>query len=268
MRPFWAIPANPYYLTKIRPVLGSVAGEINRMLAPLAVYVGALALFAIVGIQAWNEFSADEATEPSIKSAWSLATRSYPAFAVIKSISVDKTESYEIFRHPDGGRKDVVHWGPSNKMPATELELYRPGGEWTPSATMTSDIAARMDPQGGQEPETAGIIDTKFGLVKLLGPVESADRLSSCLGFIKRFDEPRLQMSGWSCQGETLPAKRAAIGCLLDRLVLLTSGNEPKLAELFARAELKRGSCPASGTAPLSADWLTGTDNPRLRGLL
>jgi hypothetical protein len=50
---------------------------------------------------------------------------------------------------------------------------------------------------------------------------------------------------------------------MLSRLMLLTSGNEPKLAELFAQAELKRGSC-ASATA--SADWMTATDNPRLRG--
>ncbi len=33
---------------------------------------------------------------------------------------------------------------------------------------------------------------------------------------------------------------------MLNRLILLTAGNDPKLAELFARAELKRGSCAAS----------------------
>jgi hypothetical protein len=74
-----------------------------------------------------------------------------------------------------------------------------------------------------------------------------------------------LQISGWSCQGETIPARRAAIGCILNRLVLLTAGNDPKLAELFARAELKRGSCAASSP---SADWVTSADNPRLRGPL
>ena len=42
-----------------------------------------------------------------------------------------------------------------------------------------------------------------------------------------------------------MPARRAAIGCMLNRLILLTAGNDPKLAELFARAELKRGSCAA-----------------------
>jgi hypothetical protein len=52
-----------------------------------------------------------------------------------------------------------------------------------------------------------------------------------------------------------------AIGCLLSRLTLLTSGNEPKLAGLFAHAELKRGGCAAG-----PSDWVTGIENPRLRG--
>jgi hypothetical protein len=65
-----------------------------------------------------------------------------------------------------------------------------------------------------------------------------------------------------------LPAQRAAIGCMLNRLTLLTAGNEPKLAELFARAELKRGSCAAATPSATSVDWVTGTENPRLRGPL
>jgi hypothetical protein len=65
-----------------------------------------------------------------------------------------------------------------------------------------------------------------------------------------------------------MPARRAAVGCMLNRLILLTSGNEPKLAELFARAELRRGSCTAAAIPSTSADWLTGAQNPPLRGAL
>ena len=87
-----------------------------------------------------------------------------------------------------------------------------------------------------------------------------------CLGFIKRVDGPNLRISGWSCQGDSLPARRATIFCMLNRLTLLTAGNEPKLAGLFARAELRRIDCTASAAPALSADWLTGTGNPQLRG--
>jgi hypothetical protein len=51
----------------------------------------------------------------------------------------------------------------------------------------------------------------------------------------------------------------------LNRLNLPTAGNDPKLAELFAHAELRRADCAASSPV-LSADWVTGSDNPRLRG--
>jgi hypothetical protein len=92
------------------------------------------------------------------------------------------------------------------------------------------------------------------------------DGAKSCLGFIKQFDDPALQNSGWSCQGTTLPARRTAIGCLLDRLTLLASKNEPKLAELFARADLKRSGCGPAKT--VSIDWGTSAQNPHLRGPL
>ena len=94
-----------------------------------------------------------------------------------------------------------------------------------------------------RELQAAGVIDSKFGAVTLLGLSDRGGDARPCLGFMKGFDQPNLRISGWSCQGDTLPARRAAIGCILDRLILLTAGNDPKLAELFAHAELKRGSC-------------------------
>jgi hypothetical protein len=132
------------------------------------------------------------------------------------------------------------------------------------------------DPQGSPGLEAAGVIDSKFGAVALLrlsgnanGANDQAkDQAKPCLGFIKQLGDPNLQISGWTCQGDGLPARRAAIGCMLNRLTLLSAGNEPKLAELFARAELKRGSCAAMTPSATSVDWVTGIENPRLRGLL
>jgi hypothetical protein len=115
----------------------------------------------------------------------------------------------------------------------------------------------------GAELEAAGVIESKFGSVALLRQAGAKEGFGDCLGFFRRIDDPTLQISGWSCQGNSLPARRAAIDCMLNRLTLLTSGNEPKLAEYFARAELRRGSC-----APAAPDWITGAENPRLRGVL
>jgi hypothetical protein len=268
MRSFWATRAIPYYPTKIHPALNNFADECSAVVARLLAYVGTLALIAVLGVHLWDQLPAGETNEPAPKSAWSVASRSHPAFAVSQFDLPEKSETYEIFRHPEGGRKDVMRWAVARdggEKPVAELEIYRPGGEFSPSEPIIPQIAARMEPAGGRELEAAGVIDSKFGIVMLLRPAGAADDARTCLGFVKRLDEPLLQISGWSCQGDTIPARRTAIGCVMNRLVLLTAGNDPKLAELFARAELKRGSCAASAA---SGDWVTSVDNPRLRGTL
>ena len=263
MRSFRATGANSYP-AGIHPALTSFADECCGTLARLIAYVGVLALLAIVGIHLWDQLPDGETLAPS-KAVWSVATRSYPAFAVSQFDLPGKTETYEIFRHPEGGRKDVFRWSAQGEKPMAELELYRLGGESGQSGPAIAEIAARMDPEGMHELEAAGVIDSKFGSVTLLRLTGNTDNASSCLGFMKRLDGPDLRISGWSCQGDTWPARRAAVGCILNRLILLTAGNDPKLAELFAHAELKRGSCAPSATSAPSADWVTGAENPRLR---
>jgi hypothetical protein len=272
MRSFWATRAYPSYPARIHPALTSFADECCGMLARVIAYVGALALLAILGIHLWDQLPVSEAAEPAIKAGWSVAARSHPAFAVSQFDLPEKTETYEIFRHPEGGRKDIIRWtvrdGKQGDGPVAELEIYRPGGEIGQTGPAVAEMAKRMEPDGDRELEAAGVIDSKFGAVTLLRRAGEADGTRSCLGFIKRLDEPNLRISGWSCQGDALPARRAAIGCMLSRLILLTAGNEPKLAELFARAELKRGSCAASATTAASTDWVTGSENLPLRGTL
>jgi hypothetical protein len=257
------------YPAKIHPALHSFADECSGVLARLIAYVGTLALIAIIGVGLWDQLPLKGIGDAATKADWSQAARSYPAFAVSQFDSSGKTETYEILRHPDGGRKDVFRWAAQGEKPVAELEIYRPGGELSQSGPPIADIAARMDPEGMRELQAAGVIDSKFGTVTLLGLTDRNGGARPCLGFMKGIDGPSLRLSGWSCQGDTLPARRAAIGCILDRLILLTAGNDPKLAELFAHAELKRGSCaPASVQTVTSADWVTGTQNPRLRGSL
>ena len=269
MRPFSATSADPQYHAGIHPALTSFADECCATAARLIAYVGALALLGMVGVHLWDELPPLAAVEPAARPGWSRASRSRPAFAVSSPDLFEKSEAYDIFRHPEGGRKDVFHWGPPDQKPAAELEIYRPGGEFNPSpALLEADIAARMDGGGGRELELAGVVDSKFGPLTLLRLTHDPGGAKSCLGFLKRLGDAALQISGWSCQGSGLPARRTAIGCMLNRLTLLSAGNEPKLAELFARAELKRGGCAPAAAPAVSMDWLMGAENPLLRGPL
>jgi hypothetical protein len=246
----------------IDPALWRFAGECTGFFSRLMAYMGALALTAIVAVTLWDDLQLQDSAITA-RSGWSAAARAHPAFAVSQSDSIAKTEAYEIFLHPEGSRKDVLRWAQGDK-PVAELEIYRAGGEAGRSEPVAG-IAAPMHPGGARELQPAGVIDSKFGTVALLGPVRRAGT-PECLGFIKQFNEPDLRMSGWSCQGDTLPARRAAIGCMLNRLVLLAAGNDARLGELFARAELKRGDCAQGASASRSADWVTGAQNPQLRG--
>lgn len=269
MQSFSADPANSHFSTRIHPALTSFADEVCGTLARLVAYVMALALLAIGGMALWEQLpdaDAPSAREASSGHAWSLADRSTRAFAVSQLDPHGKTEAYEIFRHPQGGRRDIFRWSGADNKPVAELEIYRPGGELSHAGPAIAEIAARMDPGGLRELEAAGLIDSKFGTVTLLRLISGGATARGCLGFLKRVSDSNIRISGWSCQGDNLPARRAAISCKLNRLTLLSTGNDPKLAEIFARAELRRIDCPASAALALSADWLTGGDNPRLRG--
>jgi hypothetical protein len=65
----------------------------------------------------------------------------------------------------------------------------------------------------------------------------------SCLAFVRAYSDPRLQLSGWFCQGGAEFIEQSTLVCALDRLTLLAAGSEPKLGALFAQAELNRSFC-------------------------
>ena len=257
MQSFPGIPARSVFAARIHPALSSFADEACFTFARLFAYMGTLALLGILTIHGWDQLQFILAEEPAAKPGWSAADRSHPAFAAGLSDSHEKSTAYTILRHPGGGRKDILRWAGSGDRPMAELEIYHPGGEFDPAAG--AGLAARMS--GPAELETSGVLDSKFGPVPLLRQA-GVSEANSCLAFFKRIDDPALQISGFSCQGDSLPARRQAVGCMLDRLTLLTSGNEPKLAELFAHAELRRDGC-APG---VMADWMSSAENPPLRG--
>ncbi|SFJ39830.1 hypothetical protein [Bradyrhizobium sp. Gha] len=248
--------------------LANFADEVVGTLARLFAYVGTLVLFAILALAGLGQLPDLRDDQPTEKPGWAEASRSHPAFALSRLDSSEKTASYTILRHPEGGRRDVMRWAGDADRPAdrplAELEIYLEGNEFDVTQPATSGLAVQMRLAATTSLEQAGLIDTKFGPVALFKPTGTADGAPSCLGYLKRNEEPALQISGFTCQDDTMPARRAAVACTLNRLTLLTSGNEPKLAELFAHAELKRRSCAGTG----SADWLLGAANAQLRGAL
>jgi hypothetical protein len=241
--------------------LESFADEVCGTLARLLAYVGALTLIGILVLAGWRQFGGPDGVEPG-GSGWAIADGAVPAYALRLTDQLDKFTTYTVLRHPDGGRKDVIRWGEAAERPAlAEIEVYRFGAERDVTRDALTDLARRMAVGGPSAFEAAGVIDSKFGtvgLLRLVGP-------DACLGFFKGFGAPGLRISGWSCQGISGPVRRAVVGCMLNRLTLLSTGREAEITELFARVEPKRAAC-GPGMPNISADWVTSADNPQLRG--
>ena len=250
----------------IHPALRSFADECSAVFVRILAYVCGLAVLAVIVTDLITVPPvAATATAIPVAPGWTHASRPHPAFAISKLDLSDRTDAYEILRHPDGGRKDTLRWAASAaEAPNSEIEIYRPGTELSAFAAPEADIAARMGLHDALEAQAAGVVETKFGTVQLFRFGGTSAKAQTCLGFAKSFDQPRLRISGYSCQGEHASAQRTHLSCTLNRLILLSAGNDPKLAELFARAELKRASCAAPGT--LATEWLTGPQEPSLRG--
>src|SRR2546427_9679102 len=143
MHSFSADPANFHYTMRIRPALVSFVDEVYGTLARICAYLMTLALLAIGGIALWDALPEAIATDPSV-GGWSLAERPARAFAISQVNLHDKTETYEIFRHPEGGRKDVFHWRGADQKPVAGLEIYRPGGKLHQAGPAAAEFAAGM----------------------------------------------------------------------------------------------------------------------------
>lgn len=255
---------------RIYPALQSFAEECRDTLLRTMAYVGALALIGLIVFYTANPLTDAAITAATTAEAglgWSVATRSQPAYALSQLDWPGKAETTEILRHPDGGRKDILRLAAPGEPVAAEIEIYRIGRE-TSRVAAEAALAARMDPAGTATIETAGVIDTKFGPVPLFSLTGSDRPAGSCLGFVKAIDAASLRISGFSCRGDSGPQRRTAVACLLDRLVLLSG--DAATAAAFAQAELRRGSCAPnqSAASEASADWITGLQDPLLRGRL
>jgi len=258
-----APPRTPGFLL----TLAGLADEVCATLARLIAYVGALALIAMLALILWQRAGNVDAAVLSSRSAWS-ADGPVPAFTLRLTDQLDKSATYTVLRYPAGGRKDIFRWGKPSQRPAlVELELYRLGDEADAATDPASNLAMRMAVDGPDALEPAGVIDSKFGPFGLMRQTGAHEGVGACLGFLKSVSVPALRISGWTCQGAGVASRRTAIGCMLNRLTLLSAGSEPGIADWFVGAESRRRACDLTASGG-SFDWATTAGNPQLRGTL
>ncbi len=257
----------PPNLSEIHPLLRTSRDTRRMIFVRLLAYASGLAVLTVLLADLFAAAPAAAVASAPVpqEQDWIMASRPQAAFAVTHLDSGGIPEPYQIFRHPEGGRKDLMRWAvPPGPEATVEMEVYRPGDETMAPQTVGTDIAARIGLPQATQSEAAGVITSKLGPVSLIR-FSGSEAAAACLGFVTSFDAPALRLSGWSCQKLPIPEQRAFLACALDRLMLLSAGNDPRLAALFARAELRRTGC---GTQAFTGDWITQAQEPVLRGRL
>jgi len=229
----------------MHPALHSWRDDVPAQIVRLLSYVGALAILSIAAAQFFQSPPVKQSITPIDQSDWIDIERPFPAFALAIPEAGDQPARYAIRRHAEGGgRKDILSLGDTDApTPFLQVEIYRPGSEppiqADPAATI-ADSAAAMAPIDVTLEDVP--LASKFGALTLVSFATSTGADRQCLGFLRRFADPRLQVSGWFCQSGGL-VPRSMLACALDRLTLLAAGSEPKVGALFAQAERNRSFC-------------------------
>jgi len=220
--------------------------DFSATCARVLAYAGALVLLAVVSAQIFHAAPAATAVEPIAPAEWIDVTKPFPAFALPMTELANSGYGYGMRRHATGGgRRDIMSWGElEGAAPHLMVEVYRPGGEFMPFGAMEDEIAARTGGLADAAAMTpAGQMESKFGPMALVEFTLKPEPLRQCLGFARVYDQPRLQILGWYCSSRMGSAEHDLAACALDRLTLMAAGSDPKVGEMFARAELKRTFC-------------------------
>jgi hypothetical protein len=236
----------------VRPAAYSIPDDIRATAVRLIAYIGGLAAVAAAAVsllQGSGGIAALWRAElPAPRAAWTVAEHPLPAFELLLPELAGSAYSYTIQRRAsDGARKDLLTWGQifgdAATGPYAVVEIYRPGTARDRLLDAPSEIAARIvdyDVVDDVKPE--GRIDSKFGPVPLVDfAIAPQGHERRCLGFVRPFNAPPLQIAGWYCSAGREVVDRATVGCMIDRLTLVNG--DTKLDELFARAEVKRTFC-------------------------
>lgn len=229
----------------MHPALYSWREEFPATFVRILAYVSGIAVLSTVAAHVFQSPPAMAPIKPVHEPEWIEIDRPFPAFALSIPEAAEVASSYVIRRHTDGGgRKDILALGDADGAgPYLRVEIYRPGSETSRFADPKREIVASAEALGTVVVGVEEPLASKFGPLSIVAFETSKGEARHCLGFVRSYDDPRLQMSGWFCQGGANFIERSTLACALDRLTLLSAGSEPKVGLLFAQAELNRSFC-------------------------
>lgn len=229
----------------MHPALYSWREQLPATLVRMLAYLGGITLLSIGAAQIFQSRPSIHPINSDDRPQWIEIEKPFPAFALAIPEAAGAPSHYMILRNRIGnGRKDILSLGePDSAAPYLQVEIYRPGSETRHFAGAAAEIASSAAGLGPVQTSGKQTLDSKFGPLAIVPFETTKGTPRHCLGFVHSYDDPRLQVSGWFCQGGAEFVERTTLACALDRLTLLSAGNEPKVGALFANAELHRSFC-------------------------
>jgi len=170
----------------------------------------------------------------------------------------------QVFAQGRYSRQDMLTWRAESRRrasaarPEIRLIVERFEKEMPTHRPLYADIALRAADAGAsiERMSPAQELATKFG------GIEAADAIVafeggplSCLVF-RRIDTAGLTLAGWYCGSSERPADRVSLACFVNRLDLVSAGQDKALKRLFSEAELRRQGCRSARHAGRKMTWL------------
>ncbi len=283
-----------------RPMRRMAQGRGLRLMAS----VGAMALAAAVLIAGALNLATMLAA-PQHQALQSFATEAQPqAWTEIKRpialYDLSGTEFAKLPRNafarrhqPDGAREDMLTFGALGlQKPFLRLSLLRTGHDGAPQNTFGFDSTAEpladdLARLAGSGSESLTELHGETAIPTRLGIMTVADlRLSDdgapmpCLGF-RGFPggNDGLRVLGFACGTAGKPIGRSALACTIDRIDLLSAGDDRRLRSIFVAAERETTSACAEGRIRSAGGLMTAVgarstwldrdaDLPPFRGIL
>jgi hypothetical protein len=238
-------------------------------------FFAAVGIFSVAGLAVSGLMPAPKTPAPAApapKSDWIDYGKPVQVYALQTPEFGKDVRLYEARRHREGGgRQDILSYGgvEIGQTPALRIALYRPGAEIAPLTTFHVDVA-RQAARAGLALTRSSVPDglaTRFGTVEVADIMLARDETPTpCLGFRLMVGEPDLRVAGYACGGAK-PLDRPTLACALDRLELLSPGDDKELAKYFIAAEQARNKACATQRPPgAKPGWLEpGGKPPALR---
>jgi hypothetical protein len=170
----------------------------------------------------------------------------------------------QVFEQGARARRDVLTWradpASTRRMarPLIQMVIERFEGGMQTHKPLFADLAFRAAEAGiaFDRMNPAQVIMTKFGALEVADAMlATAQGQLACLVY-RRIDTLGLTIVGWYCGSARQPADRVSLGCFVNRLDLMSAGQDLALRRFFAAAERNRSGCSGARQFGRKLTWL------------